>query len=114
MLGTVLGAGDIEITELTKIHLGSLEEWLILRQEGKIHGVILDHLVMPEMKIVLKTIDGNMSNGYRSNRKHSEWTEMEQLERQNKVVLDCKAKHKIKSVYVYTNKAKRWNKLING
>ena len=106
MLGTVLGARDIEIIELTKIHLGSLEKWLILRQEQKIQGVILDHLVMPEMKKALKTIGGNMSNGYRSNRKHSEWTKMEQLERQNKVVLNCNPKHKIKSVYIYTNKAK--------
>ena len=38
MLVTVLGAGDIETTELTKIHLHSLEQkWLILRQKQELY-----------------------------------------------------------------------------
>lgn len=70
MLVTVLGAGDIETTELTKIHLHSLKKTADSKTETGTIQIILDHLVMPAIKKVIKTIDGNMSNGFRSNRKH--------------------------------------------
>ena len=75
--------------------------------------IILDHLIMPEIKKVWKTIDGNMLDGCRSNRKHFYWPNMGQLEEQNKRVLDCNSKYKIESIYIYTDKAKWLNKLRN-
>lgn len=70
MLVTFLGAGDIETTELTKIHLHSLKKMADSKTETGTIQIILNHLIMPEIKKVLKAVDGNMSNGCRSNRKH--------------------------------------------
>lgn len=50
MLVTVLGAGDIETTELTKIHLHSLKKMVDSKTETGTIQIILDHLVMPEIK----------------------------------------------------------------